>query len=218
MCGIAGLIWRGQSSNIGEEMTQMLQALKHRGPDSTGYALYRKPSNGEYVMRFKVAEQDDLKTTGKKGGFQIHHDIAERKRAVNARLEELGVEVTSKDEPTDYACRYTFNFDEDPSKLADYIEDIDDVEILSLGHALELVKDLGDAETVSDDYDLDEFQGTHGIGHTRMATESARRTPTGLIPSTTYRWSILASSRTIGPIGASSSAAVTASCPTAIPK
>ena len=172
MCGIAGLIWRGQTSNIGEEMTQMLQALKHRGPDSTGYALYREPSNGEFVMRFKVAEQDDLKTTKKIGGFQIHHDIADRKKTVDARLEELGVDVTSKDQPTDYALRYTFNFDKDPSKLADYIEDIDEVEILSLGHALELVKDLGDAATVSSDYNLDEFQGTHAIGHTRMATES----------------------------------------------
>ena len=39
MCGIAGLIHRGKSSNIGHEMTQMLQSLKHRGPDSTGVAL-----------------------------------------------------------------------------------------------------------------------------------------------------------------------------------
>ena len=38
MCGIAGLIHRGKSSNVGSELQQMLQALKHRGPDSTGYA------------------------------------------------------------------------------------------------------------------------------------------------------------------------------------
>ena len=40
MCGIAGLIHKGKKSNVGGEMTAMLQALKHRGPDSTGYALY----------------------------------------------------------------------------------------------------------------------------------------------------------------------------------
>ena len=40
MCGIAGLIHRGKSSNVGSELQLMLQALKHRGPDSTGYALY----------------------------------------------------------------------------------------------------------------------------------------------------------------------------------
>ena len=36
MCGIAGLIHRGKTSNVGSELQQMLQALKHRGPDSTG--------------------------------------------------------------------------------------------------------------------------------------------------------------------------------------
>ena len=40
MCGIAGLIHRKGSSNMGREMTSMLQALKHRGPDSTGFAIY----------------------------------------------------------------------------------------------------------------------------------------------------------------------------------
>ena len=40
MCGIAGLIHRGKSSNVGLELQGMLQALKHRGEDSTGYALY----------------------------------------------------------------------------------------------------------------------------------------------------------------------------------
>ena len=40
------------------------------------------------------------------------------------------------------------------------------------GRSLEIVKDLGDARTVAADYKLDEFMGTHGIGHARMATES----------------------------------------------
>ena len=172
MCGIAGLIWRGQSSNIGDEMTRMLLALKHRGPDSTGFALYGNPSNGQYVMRFKVAEQEDLNSNQKKGGYQIHQQIADRRKVVDERLAELGVKVTSKEEPTEYAARYTFEYDGEPARLADYIEDLEDVEILSLGHALELVKDLGDATQVSGDYDLDSFKGTHAIGHTRMATES----------------------------------------------
>ena len=56
--------------------------------------------------------------------------------------------------------------------LADQIEEIEGTEILSIGNALELIKDLGDAADVSGDYDLGDFRGTHGIGHTRMATES----------------------------------------------
>ena len=47
MCGIAGIIYRdGDGHDIGRDMTAMLQAMKHRGPDSTGYALYRRPSDG----------------------------------------------------------------------------------------------------------------------------------------------------------------------------
>ena len=58
------------------------------------------------------------------------------------------------------------------AKLADYIEDVDGAEILSLGLGLELIKDLGDAARVASQYKLPDFTGTHAIGHTRMATES----------------------------------------------
>ncbi len=167
MCGIAGLIHRGRSGDIGQEMTSMLQALRHRGPDSTGFALYGNPDPDHQVMRFKVAEQEDLAK-----GFRIHDQIRERKSMVDARLAELGATLEHEDQATEYAYRYIFKFDGDLKRLADYIEDIEAVEILSLGHALELVKDLGDAGRVSNQYGLGAFQGTHGIGHTRMATES----------------------------------------------
>ena len=167
MCGIAGLIHRGKSSDVGSEMTAMLQSLKHRGPDSTGFALYGVPTEGQFVMRFKVAEQEDMKH-----GFDIHQAVIDRKNAVDERLEKLGVSVVSRDASTEYAHRYTFNFDGDMRKLADYVEDVEGAEILSIGKGLELIKDLGDATTVADQYSLQGFNGTHGIGHTRMATES----------------------------------------------
>src|ERR1044071_6575535 len=67
----------------------------------------------------------------------------------------------------------TFAFDGDDLKsLADRVEAIRGTEVLSLGHTLEIVKDIGDAQTVAGDYGLGLFQGTHGIGHVRMATES----------------------------------------------
>jgi len=167
MCGIAGFIHRGKSADIGTEMTSMLQALKHRGPDSTGFALYGNPVDQQHVLRFKVAEQEDLAS-----GFRIHDQIIERKAAVDQRLRESGAEIHNEELATEYAYRYQFKFDGDLKRLIDYIEDVDSVEILSVGHALELVKDLGDAGRVSEQYGLSGFQGTHGIGHTRMATES----------------------------------------------
>ena len=167
MCGIAGLIHRDGTSDVGTEMTAMLRSLKHRGPDSTGFAIYGTPTAGRYVLRFKVAEQEDMAS-----GFRIHQEVLERKAAVDARLAEKGVKVHEEDMATEYAYRYIFSYDGDLTRLAAYIEDLENVEILSLGNALELIKDLGDATVVSDQYGLKGFKGTHGIGHTRMATES----------------------------------------------
>ena len=167
MCGIAGLIHREKASNIGQEMTAMLQALKHRGPDSTGFALYGLPDDERHVMRLKFAEQEEVAK-----GFEIQHQIRTRKASVDERLEELGARVHEEIEATEYAHRYVISFNGDLKRLADYIEDLEGVEILSLGHGLELIKDLGDARSVSDQYDIGRFQGSHAIGHTRMATES----------------------------------------------
>jgi methylamine---glutamate N-methyltransferase subunit A len=168
MCGIAGLIWKGgKSSNIGSEMTSMLQALKHRGPDSTGFALYGKAGANDYIMRFKTAEQEEMRT-----GFDIHHQVEEREELVEARMKEMGAKVKDQKAATEYSHRYVFSFDGDMTRLIDYVEDIEGVEVLSVGKALELIKDMGDSTTVSDQYGLGEFQGTHAIGHTRMATES----------------------------------------------
>lgn len=73
---------------------------------------------------------------------------------------------------TEYAFRYRIEFAGDMKLLADHVEDVEGAEILSIGSALELIKDLGDASDVSGAYNLGNFTGTHGIGHTRMATES----------------------------------------------
>jgi len=168
MCGIAGIIHKqaGKGANIGEQMTSMLQALKHRGPDSTGYAMYGE-DNGNQIMRFKVAEAADLE-----GSYDIHAEIEGRLGLIDSRLAELGVKVVKKESPTEYAHRYEIEFSGDMKKVADFVEDIEGVEILSIGNSLELVKDLGDAAIVSEQYGLNNFNGTHGIGHTRMATES----------------------------------------------
>jgi glutamate synthase domain-containing protein 1 len=167
MCGIAGLIHRGASGDVGREMTRMLQSLKHRGPDSTGYALYGLPHTHELVLRFKVAEQEDMAK-----GFDIHHKVKERKAEIDRRIAELGGNILREEQATEYAYRYRIAYDGDRRKLADYIEDVEGGEILSLGTALELIKDLGDAQRVSEQYRIPGFQGTHAIGHTRMATES----------------------------------------------
>jgi len=168
MCGISGIIHRGgEVTDIGAEMTSMLQALRHRGPDSTGFAVYGTPLPGQLVMRFKLAEQADMEQ-----GFTMLEEMKARKTSIDARIAQLGVEIVAQEQSTDYAFRYQLEFSGDLDRLASAIEEVDRVEILSLGERLELVKDLGDAERVAQQYGIDRFQGTHGIGHTRMATES----------------------------------------------
>ena len=56
MCGIAGVINKKKNVNVGEQMSLMLQGIKHRGPDSTGYAMYGKPKKDGFILRFKVSE------------------------------------------------------------------------------------------------------------------------------------------------------------------
>jgi glutamate synthase domain-containing protein 1 len=167
MCGIAGIFHRGGQVNIGHEMTSMLLSMKHRGPDSSGYAVYGAPTAGQLVVRFKVAEQEDMYK-----GFEIHQRVKERRLEVDSRIQSMGGEIVSAEVATEYAFRYRIKFDGDLRRLADYIEDVEGGEILSIGSALELIKDLGDATRVCEQYKLGNFLGTHAIGHVRMATES----------------------------------------------
>ena len=169
MCGIAGLIHRGKSSNVGSELQQMLQALKHRGPDSTGYALYGDTDGKNFIMRFKVGENVG------EGSSSVNEDESvydERKKLVDSMLSDLGTKIIKEDRLTPYSFRYEMEFDKDLMEFSKKIESIENVEILSIGKSLELIKDLGDAKVVSDRYNLAKVKGTHAIGHARMATES----------------------------------------------
>ncbi len=167
MCGIAGLIHKtGGAGNVGSELTAMLQSLKHRGPDSTGFALYGGPDQEHYVARVKFAEQEDMNR------HSIRDVIAQRKSAADKALEQFGAKIELAEATTPYAYRYLISYNGQLRDLADELEATEGTEILSVGHALELVKDLGEANVVSQQYGLDTFQGTHALGHTRMATES----------------------------------------------
>jgi methylamine---glutamate N-methyltransferase subunit A len=165
MCGIAGIIYRDGAHPIGHDMTRMLQSMKHRGPDSTGFALYAPP-NGHIVMRYKLADANDARD------FDFSERLERHRKEVEVRLGNLGAKVTEIEPETEYAYRVVLTYTGDLKTLADYVEDVPDAEVLSLGSSLEIIKDLGDAESVAGQYDLEGFSGTHAIGHVRMATES----------------------------------------------
>ena len=165
MCGIAGVIHRDGPSDLGTEITRMLQSMKHRGPDSTGYALYGPPDD-LIIVRFMLAEPKEY------GGFGVEERLERNRAEVESRLAKIGADVATIDSATGYAFRATIRYEGELKPLADYLEDIPGCEVLSLGNSLEIVKDLGDAESVEAQYGLGALRGTHGIGHVRMATES----------------------------------------------
>jgi glutamate synthase domain-containing protein 1 len=166
MCGIAGIIYRDGEHEIGRDMTRMLQSMKHRGPDSTGYALYGPVNDGIAVMRYTLADSNTPRD------FEFEERLERHQGRVIQRLKAAGADIREHEQETGYAHRVTFAYDGDLKDLTDRIEDIPDAEVLSIGRSLEIVKDLGDADTVCDQYELGGFNGTHAIGHVRMATES----------------------------------------------
>src|ERR1700693_1243372 len=127
MCGIAGLIHRGKTGDVGREMTAMLQSMKHRGPDSTGYALYGQVQDA-IVMRYTLADANDARD------FDFEQRLEHHKREVESRLRAFGARNLEVEQETGYAYRVTFNYDGELKAITDVVEDVPNVEVLSLGH------------------------------------------------------------------------------------
>ena len=83
----------------------------------------------------------------------------ERARATAARqrLRSAGATIKSVEDINEYTLSITLTHEGDLKTLADHVESVPDAEVLSAGHALEIVKDLGDARTVAAGYGLDEY-------------------------------------------------------------
>jgi glutamine phosphoribosylpyrophosphate amidotransferase len=118
------------------------------------------------LVRYKLADSNSPRD------FDYLDRLDRHQTEVQSRMESLGAKVLSSHAETEYAYRVTLEYTGDLKRLVDYVEDVPEAEVLSIGHSLEIVKDLGDAEQVAEQYELATFQGTHAIGHVRMATES----------------------------------------------
>src|SRR5262249_54552443 len=103
MCGIAGIIHRDGTGDIGAEVTRMLQSMKHRGPDSSGFALYGPPSD-LLVMRLKLADPNEARGFGWSDRLERHRDEVEH------RLAKIGAMVDVIHGDQEYAYRVTFRY------------------------------------------------------------------------------------------------------------
>ena len=70
-------------------MTRMLQAMKHRGPDSTGFALYRGDAD-TYVMHVKLSEAAD-------DGAELAQRVQRQRDQVEARMRAAGAEIEERE-------------------------------------------------------------------------------------------------------------------------
>ena len=100
MCGIAGVINKKKTVNVGEQMRLMLQGIKHRGPDSTGYAMYGKPKKDGFILRFKVSENAAEKVNVKPEDPEL---LKDRKKQIDAIMKQHGAKITKQSSSTPYA-------------------------------------------------------------------------------------------------------------------
>ncbi|MBD3665924.1 class II glutamine amidotransferase [Sulfitobacter aestuariivivens] len=156
MCGIVGLFLKDPSlePRLGDMLTDMLITMTDRGPDSAGIAIYGDQTAGAAKLTVQSDTPDSDFAT-------LEDDL---RRAVTGT-----VSMTVADThavltiPNDYVAA-----------TRGYLKNTcPGVRVMSHGETLEIYKEVGLPRDVAARFDLRGMSGTHGIGHTRMATESA---------------------------------------------
>jgi methylamine---glutamate N-methyltransferase subunit A len=156
MCGIVGLFLKDKSlePKLGRMLTDMLITMTDRGPDSAGIAIYGTDADDKWKLTVQSANPDvdfkDLDTAlGKAAGTSIRMV----RKDTHAVLEMPADKIDAA-----RAALKTLR----PG-----------VRVMSAGDTIEIYKEVGLPKDVAARFDLAKMTGTHGIGHTRMATESA---------------------------------------------
>ncbi|GLK78389.1 class II glutamine amidotransferase [Methylopila turkensis] len=151
MCGIVGLFLKDKAlePKLGELLSGMLEIMTDRGPDSAGFAVYGAGAPDEVKLTLRAPEGYDFAGLAAKLG----DGVGLSERATHAILTlPAGREAEVRDTL---------------AKVAP------DVTVVGAGSRMELYKEVGLPSDVAVRFKLAEMSGTHGIGHTRMATESA---------------------------------------------
>mgnify|MGYP001827697670 CR=1 FL=1 len=156
MCGIVGLYLKNQAleNQLGALFAPMLEAMTDRGPDSAGFAIY-----GDEVP------VDSIKVTMR------HPDTGYDWNALAGRVSSaLDCELDFFRNSTVAVFKIASHA---PAALAIIAETAPEVLVLSAGRSIEILKEVGLPGAISAQFNLPGMKGTHIIGHTRMATESA---------------------------------------------
>ena len=156
MCGIVGLFLKDRSlePRLGEMLTDMLITMTDRGPDRAGIAVFGDDADeiGKLTVQSARAAAD-FEGLAEDLGKAIGAKVAMRRKDSHAVL-EMPLE---KLEEARQALRQVRP----------------DARVMSAGDIIEIYKEVGLPKDVASRFDVKSMKGRHGIGHTRMATESA---------------------------------------------
>ena len=156
MCGIVGLFFKrgAATASLGSLLAGMLSQMRERGPDSTGFAVYGEQAPpGAFKATLRARD----------GGYDW------------AALEgELANAFALACSVRQYSSHAVFTVGSDPEALfAWFAQHHPELDIFGFGERIEVFKDVGLPDAVAQRFALEQRAGTHGLGHTRMATESA---------------------------------------------
>ncbi len=164
MCGIAGLIYHTpeQYCHLGSDLLSLIRPLESRGPDSCGVALYRNQadSNSGTFSQVKVILQGE----GNIPWSQVGDWISQVAPVDSIQTTTDGQQITLR-----LTDSHRFDLREFKQALC---HSFPLIHLSSIGASLEIYKEVGSAKSLAHKYGLEGFSGSHGIGHTRMATES----------------------------------------------
>ena len=152
MCGIVGIYLKTKKfeKNLGKMLSGMLNNMESRGPDSAGFAIYKEENkkNYKYSLCLNNTNVNDF--------------------------EKKILKIFKKAQLSQFSDHVILKTSENPKKINKILSlNFPQVSIVGYGKSIEIFKQIGNPKDIVKKFNLESFSGTHGIGHTRMATESA---------------------------------------------
>ncbi len=159
MCGIAGIIYRDSAKQQGLslDLMSLVQPLERRGPDSCGVGLYGNRVDVDQLKMLFLAEEEVV-------WEEVWPWFAPFTSSLEFELVGHGYRVVIH-----WQDPYSFDLGQFKKSLAVRFPQI---HLMSVGQQLEIYKEVGPIQRLVRKYGLEAFTGSHGISHTRMATES----------------------------------------------
>ena len=153
MCGIVGIYFKKKKlhNKLGKYLSGMLDNMSSRGPDSAGFAIYNNDTKKFYKYSLCINDKSIINE------FEVD---------IKNKFKDLIIKSVS-----DHLVIQTLS---SPKTVIPYIKKkYDNILIVGYGKSIEIFKQVGNPKEIVKKFNLQNLTGSHGIGHTRMATESA---------------------------------------------